>query len=174
MVALTQKPVWRKKTRLTSPEVWAAASSVAWRDSGGASFSPPPSGKLPTHPTPTPCFSLTCNLRPKTWIRGGAGGQFPSNLIWFKEALLAGWNSTSVQLFFFCNSVPKNGEVRGKKTSTVTSPSQAFWLLCSFCRRFVMRMRRCRDLPVSYIVKYTVTLHQTMMKQKANFESLSA
>ena len=31
--------VWREKTRLTSPEVWAAVTSMAWRDSGRASFS---------------------------------------------------------------------------------------------------------------------------------------
>ena len=33
------KPVWREETRLTSPEVWAAATSKAWRDSGRAFFS---------------------------------------------------------------------------------------------------------------------------------------
>ena len=36
-----EKPVWREKTRLTSPEVRAAAASKSWRDSGRASFSPP-------------------------------------------------------------------------------------------------------------------------------------
>ena len=35
------KPVWRERTRLSSPEIWAAASSKVWRDSGRASFSPP-------------------------------------------------------------------------------------------------------------------------------------
>ena len=33
MLAL-EKPVWREKTRLTSPEVHAAVTSKAWRDSG--------------------------------------------------------------------------------------------------------------------------------------------
>ena len=33
------KPVWREKTRLTSPEVWTAVTSKAWRDSGRAFFS---------------------------------------------------------------------------------------------------------------------------------------
>ena len=36
-----EKPVWREKTRLTSPEVRAAAASKSWRDSGRAYFSPP-------------------------------------------------------------------------------------------------------------------------------------
>ena len=36
-----EKRVWREKTRLTSPEVRAAAASKSWRDSGRASFSPP-------------------------------------------------------------------------------------------------------------------------------------
>ena len=36
-----KKPVWREKTRLTSPEVRAAAASNSWRDSGRAYFSPP-------------------------------------------------------------------------------------------------------------------------------------
>ena len=38
MLAL-EKPVWRERTRLTSPEVWAAATSKVWRDSGKFSFS---------------------------------------------------------------------------------------------------------------------------------------
>ena len=38
------------------------------------------SGKLPTHPTPNPCFSLTCDLRAETLGRGVEGGQFPRNL----------------------------------------------------------------------------------------------
>ena len=33
------KPVWREKTKLTSPEVWTAVTSNAWRDSGRAFFS---------------------------------------------------------------------------------------------------------------------------------------
>ena len=32
------------------------------------------SGKLSTHPTPNPCFSLTCDLRAETWVRGGVFG----------------------------------------------------------------------------------------------------
>ena len=36
-----EKPVWREKTRLTSPEARAAAASKSWRDSGRTSFSPP-------------------------------------------------------------------------------------------------------------------------------------
>ena len=36
-----KKRVWRKKARLTNPEVRAAAASKCWRDSGRASFSPP-------------------------------------------------------------------------------------------------------------------------------------
>ena len=36
-----EKPVWREKTRLTSSEVWAVATSKAWRDSGTGSFSSP-------------------------------------------------------------------------------------------------------------------------------------
>ena len=38
---VTKNPVWREKTRLTSPEVRAAAASKSWRDSGRAYFSPP-------------------------------------------------------------------------------------------------------------------------------------
>ena len=34
----SKKPLCREKTRLTGPEVWAAATSKAWRDSGKASF----------------------------------------------------------------------------------------------------------------------------------------
>ena len=34
-----EKPVWREKTRLTSPEVRAVTASKSWRDSGRASFS---------------------------------------------------------------------------------------------------------------------------------------
>ena len=37
----SKKPVWRERTRLTSPEVWAAATSKIWRDSGRTCFSPP-------------------------------------------------------------------------------------------------------------------------------------
>ena len=36
----SKKPVWREKTRLTSTEVWAAATSKDWRDSFRASFPP--------------------------------------------------------------------------------------------------------------------------------------
>ena len=36
----SKKPVWRERTRLTSPEVWAAATSKAWRYSGRDTFSP--------------------------------------------------------------------------------------------------------------------------------------
>ena len=36
--------------------------------------------KLPIHPTPNQCFSLTCDLRKETWVRGGVGRQFPRNL----------------------------------------------------------------------------------------------
>ena len=36
-----EKTSLREKTRLTSPEVWAAATSKVWRDSGQASFFPP-------------------------------------------------------------------------------------------------------------------------------------
>ena len=36
----SKKPVWREKTRLTGPEVRAAATSKAWCDSHKASFSP--------------------------------------------------------------------------------------------------------------------------------------
>ena len=36
----SKKPVWREKTRLTSTEVWAAATSKDWRDSCRASFPP--------------------------------------------------------------------------------------------------------------------------------------
>ena len=36
----SKKPVWRDKTRLTSTEVWAAATSKDWRDSCRASFPP--------------------------------------------------------------------------------------------------------------------------------------
>ena len=32
-----EKPVWREGTRLSSPEVWAAATSKVWRDLGRAS-----------------------------------------------------------------------------------------------------------------------------------------
>ena len=39
MLAL-EKPVWGEKTRLTSPEVHAAVTSKAWRDSGRNSFFP--------------------------------------------------------------------------------------------------------------------------------------
>ena len=35
----SNKPVWRERTRLTSSEVWAPATSKVWRDSGRASFS---------------------------------------------------------------------------------------------------------------------------------------
>ena len=41
----SKKPVWRDRTRLTSPEVWAVVTSKAWRDSVRASFSPPHSRK---------------------------------------------------------------------------------------------------------------------------------
>ena len=34
--------LWQGKTRLTSPDVWAVATSKAWRDSGRDTFSPPP------------------------------------------------------------------------------------------------------------------------------------
>ena len=37
----SKKPVWRERTRLTSPEVSAAATSKTWRDSGRTCFSPP-------------------------------------------------------------------------------------------------------------------------------------
>ena len=37
----SKKPVWREKTRLTSPDVWAAVTSNSWRNSGRSSFSPP-------------------------------------------------------------------------------------------------------------------------------------
>ena len=37
----SKKTVWRERTRLTSPEVWASTTSKAWRDSDRASFSPP-------------------------------------------------------------------------------------------------------------------------------------
>ena len=37
----SKKTVWRERTRLTSPEVWAAATSKIWRDSGRTCFSPP-------------------------------------------------------------------------------------------------------------------------------------
>ena len=41
------------------------------------------SGKLPkTHSTPNPCFSLTCDLRAETWVRGGLGEKFPRNVNW--------------------------------------------------------------------------------------------
>ena len=41
------------------------------------------SGKLhKTHSTPNPCFSLTCDLRAETWVRGGLGGKFPRNVNW--------------------------------------------------------------------------------------------
>ena len=42
----SNKPLWRKKTRLTGPEVWAAVTSKAWRNSGGASFSPAHSRRI--------------------------------------------------------------------------------------------------------------------------------
>ena len=38
--SLSIKPVWRGKTRLTSPEVQAAATSKTWRESDRATFSP--------------------------------------------------------------------------------------------------------------------------------------
>ena len=34
----SKKPVWRERTRLTGPEVWAAATSKVWRDSSRAAF----------------------------------------------------------------------------------------------------------------------------------------
>ena len=34
----SKKPVWWEKRRLTGPEVWAAATSKVWRESGRASF----------------------------------------------------------------------------------------------------------------------------------------
>ena len=37
----SKKTVWRERTRLTSPEVWASTTSKAWRDLDRASFSPP-------------------------------------------------------------------------------------------------------------------------------------
>ena len=37
----SKKPVWRDRTRLTSPDVWAVVTSNVLRESGGASFSPP-------------------------------------------------------------------------------------------------------------------------------------
>ena len=42
MLAL-EKHVWQERTRLTNPEVWAAATSKVWHDSGRACFSPPQS-----------------------------------------------------------------------------------------------------------------------------------
>ena len=36
-----KKSVWQEKTRLTSPEVWAAVTSKAWHNSGWESFTPP-------------------------------------------------------------------------------------------------------------------------------------
>ena len=39
----SKRPVWREKTWLTSPEVWAVATSMAWFNSGRASFSRSPS-----------------------------------------------------------------------------------------------------------------------------------
>ena len=37
MLAL-ENPVWREKRRLTGPEIWAAATSKVWPDSGRTSF----------------------------------------------------------------------------------------------------------------------------------------
>ena len=37
----SKKLVWRERTRLTNPEVWAAATSKAWHNSGRDTFSPP-------------------------------------------------------------------------------------------------------------------------------------
>ena len=38
-------------------------------------------GKLPTYPSPKPTLTLTSHLaREKCWLRGGVGGQFPSNV----------------------------------------------------------------------------------------------
>ena len=34
----SKKPVWREKRRMTGSEVWAAATSKVWRESGRASF----------------------------------------------------------------------------------------------------------------------------------------
>ena len=42
----SNKPLWQNKARLTDPEVWAAATSKAWRNSGGASFSPAHSRRI--------------------------------------------------------------------------------------------------------------------------------
>ena len=36
--------------------------------------------KLPTNPFPNQCFSLTCDVRAETWVRGGVGRQFLRNL----------------------------------------------------------------------------------------------
>ena len=36
--------------------------------------------KLLIHPTLNLCFSVTCDLRAETWVRGGVGRQFPRNL----------------------------------------------------------------------------------------------
>lgn len=41
----SKKPVWRDRTRLTSPEVWAASTSKVWSYSGRASFNPPHSSR---------------------------------------------------------------------------------------------------------------------------------
>ena len=34
----SKKPVWRERTRLTGPEVWAVATSKVWHDSSRATF----------------------------------------------------------------------------------------------------------------------------------------
>lgn len=38
-------------------------------------------------PTPNPCFSLRCDLGAETWVWGGVGGQFPTDLNWSQEAI---------------------------------------------------------------------------------------
>ena len=52
--------------------------------------------KLPTHPTPNPGFSLTCDLRAETWVWGGVGGQFPTNLNWSQEAIRYWMNTYTI------------------------------------------------------------------------------
>ena len=41
----SRKLVWRERTRLTGPVVWAGAIPKVWCDSGRATFSPPHSGR---------------------------------------------------------------------------------------------------------------------------------
>ena len=65
---------WGQRLEAVQAELWFLFSSSIKRNTKLKV-----SRKLPTHPTPNPCFSLMCDLRTGTWIRGGVGwlGSFP-------------------------------------------------------------------------------------------------